>query len=191
MTIPLGVYAYIGAPQTGKTYLADKEQHACAAAHGLVPLTLDLRRATNFKPMPHAASVREVCETVWQNRRPCYFTPANRREYNQVLAACQAAGHVAVLIDEIAALPWSEQLATLTRAWSHAGPVNASRENAVFVTAHHITGDLGQKFLAASPHCRVFRLSAPASVKFFLAYKRIDWDGIEKLPDRHHIDVDL
>lgn len=184
MTLPLGVYAYVGAPQHGKTTLAIREMRELARDHGLVPLIVDSRGAANFASTPHASSVRAVCELVWGQARETVYTPRDQKDLDALLRAVRGAKRCALLIDEISAWKFSGELEALLRTWSHA-------KTAVLVTSQHVTGDLGQKFLACAPHCRVFRSTAPASIEFWMRWKGIDPDRVRTLKVGEFVEIDL
>jgi hypothetical protein len=163
----LGVYAYVGAPQFGKTTLAIAEQAAIARKNRLVSITVDTVGAKNFADKPHASNVRAVCELAWGQRRDVVYTPKDQDDLDALLRAARSAGSCCLLIDEIGQWKWSKPLSMFARTWSHAN-------SALLVTTQHVTGDLGQRFLSCSPRVRAFRITAPIAVEFFLKWKGID-----------------
>lgn len=182
--LPIGLYAYVGQPQHGKTTCAIAEQAELARSHGLVPLTIDSLSARNFRSEPHASNARAVCELVFGQARPTFYTPSSQEDFDAVLRACRLGRNVALLIDEISAWRWSEDLSALVRTLAHSNC-------AVLVTAQHVTGDLGVKFLSCAPKLRIFRSDVPNTLKFWATWRGLDPDKIRNLRVGEKVEIDL
>jgi hypothetical protein len=179
-----GVYAYIGAPGTGKTTLARAEWEAVARAQRWPGIAIDSAATRVLSSLPAAASVNAALEAAYARGSLVRWTPATAEEVETLARAVRTVGRCALLVDEIAFWGWKGELMRLARTWRHA-------PTSLHVTGHHVGKDLAQSFLACGPSVRVFRLSAPRSVEFFMRWKGLDPEKVRALPVGKYVVADL
>lgn len=180
-----GVHAYIGAPQTGKTFLAHAEFLAYCAARRCGGIVVDIQGAKSFRKIRHVPTLRDAVSIAW-NGGVAYWTPSDESEIETLFLAIKAAEnasrartHLAVFLDEVGTLPKSQALETAFRCWSH-------RDICLFTTSQKVTKDLGETILACEPVIRLFRFTAPSSIKVLTIVYRIPWERVETFGEGWH-----
>lgn len=120
----LGVYFYVGKTQSGKTTRAIADLKADGEVTGWPRLIIDTVEAKNWKGQPHAADLGTVIDCLWgPNKRDVIWTPPDPDQFDRMMRALKASGHVHVLVDECR---WwanknriSADFSKAMRAWAH------------------------------------------------------------------------
>ena len=140
---------------------------------------LDSERVAQCARLPHARSVDDALRALFDRRQHVAYEPKSQEEVDALARACRQPGRVNVLVDEAHA--WltarshaGSPLIRLMRAHRHA-------RCSLFLTTHHLSGDVPQAAVACAPSWYVFRCTSPTTLDR-LAALGLDIERIRRLP---------
>jgi hypothetical protein len=184
-----GLYGYIGAPGTGKTFLARRELLELVREQRIGALVVDSAHVETLADLRAAGSLEEALGVVYHARDAVRWTPENLEELARALRALRAGGRAALLVDELRW--WSpggkklpDELLTLCRTWRHS-------QVSVFLTTQAVTRDLGAELLACELRLRIFRLTATPSLEWGLRWLGLDPAKVATLADRCYLEAGI
>lgn len=181
--LPEGIHVYLGTTGVGKTFKALAEALETSRVTGLSLIVVDSGGAMNFEQLPHSKSLVDVVRSAWGTPGSLtVWTPPDDegKAFDGLMKACQDAGHVILLVDEISFWAHSTRFRTLCRVWRHSHVT-------LLVTCQNVGTDLAQGLLACNPTLYLFRTTAPRSLEWVLRWHGIDPDEVRALPDREYI----
>lgn len=176
-----GIAWYVGVPNSGKSTLARAHAIRAAKENRWPLLVIDTERVANFRELDHARSVASVVERLWKRRVSVAFTPNTTEEALAVFEAVHKAGRVNMVIDEAPA--WfdarrggriREVILRLMRSHRHS-------KVRLFLTAHHLTGDVPDAAISCSPELFVFRCTSARSLDRLEAHFGLDRERVRSL----------
>lgn len=175
-----GVHAYVGETQTGKTTLALQELTAFMRAQRCGAIIVDSGSATNFRAYPHVANAADAIRGAWHGQLATW-TPRDKDEWASLWTMVERAEGkggartpVAILVDEVSFWPKSKAFENVLRTWAH-------KRVTLFVTSQRITKDLGETFLACGPRVRMFRMTAPLTLRLMKNTYNVPWEHVQTL----------
>ena len=173
MTVEPGLHAYLGEPRVGKTTRARADWLECARAHDLALLCIDSTGAKNLRDLEHAPDVASALSRLYTFRtEPVAVVPRTQADVDALLLGAMEPGRVAVLFDEFGFWSVTDPVLRALRSWYH-------HDLALFLVAHSLGMDMGERVLSAAPSLRIFRTTAPATLRYLMRWKGLDPDAIE------------
>jgi hypothetical protein len=175
-----GVTWCVGIPQSGKTTHALRLVTEASTRLRIPFLALDSAHVAQLGGIPRARSFDDVLRRLWIDRSSCAWSPNHLDDVDRTCKAIRAGRRVLLLVDE--AHFWlssrsgvSASLVALMRATQHA-------ESHVYLTTHHLTGDIPQSALSCAPTLYVFRCTSPRVLQVLEQEFALDSALIRTLP---------
>lgn len=156
----------VGVPQSGKTTLALSLGWQLCERWRVPMLVLDSAEVRQLAGVEEASSTQDAIARVWgRPRSSVRFVPTDREEVDRLCVAANRGRDFVLIVDE--AHYWisssssrtSNLLLRLMRATQHA-------RVRIFLTTHHLSGDVPQAALSCSPELYLFRCVSPAVLEF-------------------------
>ena len=169
------MHVYVGAPGSGKTFLADIHGRTLAGARGVGGLCIDSTGSSGLEHWKRAESVSDAVDAVWDRNELVRYTPGDVDELQQLLGAARNPGRCVFLLDEVALWPARlKELDHLCRTWRHT-------DTDVLVTAQHLSGDIAQGLRACSPRLYAFRQAPSTTLDLLSKEWKLPEDQLQTL----------
>jgi hypothetical protein len=163
-----GVTLYVGAPGTGKTHAALEDLRTWEGERWVMDLG-GSKLLESIPKGPTGAGAGLAGRFVREQR----WTPETPDELDARLRLAYRRGNLALLVDDVAALP-SKEVGRLCRLWR-------PRNIRLLLTTQHVSADVGQVVLACDPTIFAFRTTSPASLDWLWQWHRVTPDELAGL----------
>lgn len=180
----------IGIPQSGKTTLAVSRAIQRAEERGVPLVAIDSGAVDQLRGLPPAETPGDVVQIAFREHRSCRYVPSDLEDCERVLRVLRKGRRLVVLVDE--AHYWlsahtdgtSSELVHLMREGQHA-------RTDLFLTTHHLTGDVPQAALTCTSRVLVLRCIAPRVLDLLSKEWGFDRGAVQSLPQFHYLEKRL